>query len=220
MFLKWLDKCLSLKNINHRYYEICIDYESKIFTSKVDKDKEFFEFIYTLLPKLDKFYFKGKVFHSIQDLGFTLKDQLDKLKNTDKAFDYYQQLLESKVLSIYLKLKSIEDEKLIELVKNLENSSKVNFNNTRNKIKTLYTLSYALTGQKEYEIDGVTLTSKEELIQHINKVYKSSFAELTKLCKTLMPRRMLDVKLEAWLCALGHYNEIVSFNRILSNEEE
>lgn len=216
------DKHLSnhFKNINHRYYEICIDFESRFFKGKVDKDKEFFEFIYTLLPKLEKFYFKGKVFESIQDLGYCLKKQLDTLKSTDKAFDFYEQILESGVLSLYCKLKSIDDEKLLSIVKNLENSSKINFTNQRNKQKTLYTLSYTLNGQKEYELDGTILKSKEDLIEYITKVYKSSFNDLTKLCRTLMPRRMLDVKLEAWLCALGHYNEVVRFNRIISNEEE
>ena len=60
----------------------------------------------------------------------------------------------------------------------------------------------------------------DELIEYIIKVYKVSFDELTKLCRKLMPRRMLDVKLEAWLCALGHYDEVQNFNRILNNEEE
>lgn len=216
------DKHLSnhFKNINHRYYEICIDYERKIFTSKVDKDKEFFEFIYTLLPKIEKFYFKGKVFESIQDLGFDLKDKLDNLKINDKKLDLYEKILTSKVLSIYCKLKSIDDEKLLDVIKNLENSSKVNFDNARNKAKTLYTLSYALHGQKEYDLDGNIFKSKDELIEYIVNVYKTSFDELTKLCRKLMPRRMLDVKLEAWLCALGHYDEIQNFNRILNNEEE
>lgn len=216
------DKHLSnhFKNINHRYYEICIDYERKIFTSKVDKDKEFFEFIYTLLPKLEKFYFKGQVFESIQDLGFDLKDKLDNLKINDKKLDLYEKILTSKVLSIYCKLKSIDDEKLLDVIKNLENSSKVNFDNARNKAKTLYTLSYALHGQKEYDLDGNIFKSKDELIEYIVNVYKTSFDELTKLCRKLMPRRMLDVKLEAWLCALGHYDEIQNFNRILNNEEE
>lgn len=216
------DKHLSnhFKNINHRYYEICIDYERKIFTSKVDKDKEFFEFIYTLLPKIEKFYFKGKVFESIQDLGFDLKDKLDNLKINDKKLDLYEKILTSKVLSIYCKIKSIDDEKLLDVIKNLENSSKVNFDNARNKAKTLYTLSYALHGQKEYDLDGNIFKSKDELIEYIVNVYKTSFDELTKLCRKLMPRRMLDVKLEAWLCALGHYDEIQNFNRILNNEEE
>ena len=216
------DKHLSnhFKNINHRYYEICIDFERKIFTSKVDKDKLFFEFIYTLLPKLEKFYFKGKVFESIQDLGFTLKDQLDALKINDKKLDYYQNILESKVLSIYCKLKHIEDEKLLKVIKNLENSSKVNFDNARNKAKTLHTMSYALHGQIEYELDGKILKNKDDLIEHISNVYQSSFDELTKLCRKLMPRRTLDVKLESWLCALGHYDEVRSFNQMLNNEEE
>ena len=160
------------------------------------------------------------MFESIQDLGYCLKKQLDTLKSTDKAFDFYEQILESGVLSLYCKLKSIDDEKLLSIVKNLENSSKINFTNQRNKQKTLYTLSYTLNGQKEYELDGTILKSKEDLIEYITKVYKSSFNDLTKLCRTLMPRRMLDVKLEAWLCALGHYNEVVRFNRIISNEEE
>ena len=180
----------------------------------------FFEFIYTLLPKLEKFYFKGKVFESIQDLGFTLKDQLDALKINDKKLDYYQNILESKVLSIYCKLKHIEDEKLLKVIKNLENSSKVNFDNARNKAKTLHTMSYALHGQIEYELDGKILKNKDDLIEHISNVYQSSFDELTKLCRKLMPRRTLDVKLESWLCALGHYDEVRSFDQMLNNEEE
>ena len=61
-----------------------------------------------------------------------------------------------------------------DVVKNLENSSKVNFDNARNKAKTLHTLSYALHGQKEYDLDGNIFKNKEELIEFIytNKLTK------------------------------------------------
>ena len=81
-------------------------------------------------------------------------------------------------------------------------------------------MSYALHGQIEYELDGKILKNKDDLIEHISNVYQSSFDELTKLCRKLMPRRTLDVKLESWLCALGHYDEVRSFDQMLNNEEE
>ena len=115
---------------------------------------------------------------------------------------------------------SLQQEVFLNVIRNLENSSKVNFTNARNKQKTLYTLTYALTGQKEYDLDGVVFKSKDEFIDYVYKVYKTSFDELTKLCKKIMPRRQLDVKLESWLAALGHYDEVINFNRIMSNEEE
>ena len=74
---------------------------------------------------------------------------------------------------------------------------------------------FALTAYTNVNTPATTQANKTtKLIEYIIKVYKTSFDELTKLCRKLMPRRMLDVKLEAWLCALGHYNEIVSFQDV------
>lgn len=221
------DKHLSnhFKNINHHYYEITIEFESHFFTQKgkIDKDKEFFTYIYTLLPKLNKFYFKGLVYESIQDVGFTLFDLLDNKKTKDNDFDIYEQMLKSEILSTYCQLKSIEDESLLQLIHNLELSSKINFTTVRNKTQILYALSYVLTGQKEYILDDKVFKDKDDFIDYIHEIYNKSFNDLNQLCKRLMPRRLLDVKLEAWLCSLGYLDAITLFKQKInatSQEEE
>lgn len=210
------------KNVNHQYFEITIQFESKFFDKekKVNSDVEFFNYIYTILPQLNKFYYKGQVYESIQDLGFNLLDKLDGKKETEMTENYYKSLLKNKILSSYCALKSIDNLDLVSMIKEIENTYQSDLLTIREKQKALYTLSYILTGQKEYRIENEVFTTKDEFISYIISVYEKSFADLNKLAKTLMPRRNLEAKLEAWLCALGYQNELENFRRMLNVEGE
>lgn len=206
------------KNINHRLYEVTIEFESHFFDDKnnVNNDIEFFKYIYTILPQLDKFYYKGHVYQSIQDVGFTLLDLLDNKKASGKELNIYEEMLENGIFSTYCELKYITDSQLKELLHALEISSKTTMINARGKNKALYTLCYLLTGQKEYQVDGKTFKTIDEFADYINNTYMRSFAELDKLCKKLIYKRMLDIKLEAWLCSLGHSQAVDMFNQSIN----
>ena len=107
---------------------------------------------------------------------------------------------------------------MIDMIKEIENTFQSELLTNSEKQKNLYTLSYILTGQKEYKIDDQIFNNKDDFINYIVDAYKKSFTDLNKICKTLMPRRNLDVKLEAWLDALGYKNEVNKFIALITTQ--
>ena len=189
------------------------EFESIFKSTKDKKAKErlLFEYLYTAYPSYSKFCYKTIKAYSLGDLRFDLLTKLETKKISDKEFAVYEQLIDNKILSTYLKIKNSENQELVDLIHTLE-SDKTNFMSARNKSKTLYTLCYILSDKKEYTLDSFNFTNKDEFVDYVSLVYKTSFNELNKLCKKLMPRRLLDVKLEAWLYSLGYKNELRKFN--------
>ena len=193
--------------------DVAIEFEAiyKNTKDKKVKDKLLFEFIYTIYPEYTKICFKTIKAYTLYDFVNDLSNKLETKKITDKEFSIYEQLVENRIISSYLKFKQPENQELINSVSELE-KDKTNFISSRNKQKTFYTLCYILSERKEYNLDAITFTSKDEFVDYVEMVYKMSFNELNKLCKKLISRRLLDVKLEAWLYSLGYKEELKLFN--------
>lgn len=203
----------ALINSRQELIDLTIEFEGIIKNTKDKKSKEklLFEYIYTAYPNYNKFCYKTIKAFSMVDFVYDLNNKLENKKISDKEFNVYEQLIENKILSSYFKIKSETNQEMVDLIDVLEND-KTNFMSSRNKTKTFYTLCYILSEKKEFNLDAMTFTTKDEFVEYVEMVYKVSFNELNKLCKKLMPRRLLDVKLEAWLYSLGYKDELKRFN--------
>ena len=203
----------ALSNLPQEIIDLTLEFEGIIKNTKDKKakDKLLFEYIYSAYPTYNKFCYKTIKAFTMVDFVYDLSNKLENKKISDKEFGVYEQLIENKIISSYFKIKNEENQEMVDLIKVLEDD-KTNFMSSRNKTKTFYTLCYILSERKEYTLDAMTFTEKDEFVEYIEMVYKVSFSELNKLCKKLMPRRLLDVKLEAWLYSLGYKEELKIFN--------
>ena len=203
------------KNYNPEVAGYCMDAEDELSEKKDNEDRIFWNLLYKLNPYLVNFYWKGQSFESVPQLGY---DMLQHLWNNDKSqYEYWNSILENKLLSSYLKNKSIQNIKLYNAVSALESSKALTKKNSRDILLTYYTMAYLISGQRILNIDNKILNSVNELTSYMNTLLVSSYDEFEDFCQKLLETDdKLNVQFEAWLISLGKREQLERWKQQLS----
>ncbi|MCD7763124.1 MAG: protein kinase [Lachnospiraceae bacterium] len=195
------------KNYNPEIAGFCMDAEEEATRNTGDEDIIFWNLLYRIYPELSGFYWMGKIYESLPELG---RDMLEKLwKNDSSDFKYWDSILENRLLSEYLKLVKSQNIELINAVSALETAHKVPKKTKRDGMINYYTMAYLLSGQKILCIDDRKLKNIAELTDYMKELLDSSYDKFEEFChKMLDYDDTLDVQFEAWLIALGKRKEL------------
>ena len=197
------------KNYNPQIANDCIEAEEEIRQKHINPDRAFCKLIYKLSPHLTTFYWKNHKYASLIALG---QDILTKLRSSDvKAYSFWNEILENKLISYYMKLHSHSKE-IISAVSSIENTFKIR----KNDKCQYYILGYLLTEKRELQIDDKIFNDIRELITHLNhllEVSQESFEQFC--CKLINANNVLNAEFEAWLIASGKHKEIANWKQNL-----
>ena len=189
------------KNYNSEIASNIMDVEDEIKRG-TDSDVAFWNLLYKLAPNMKKFFWKGKIFQSLQDFG---KNMLIKLRMSDmKEKNFWDEIFANQLTSKYLELHSQQKE-LVDAVKALETTSK----DRRDGLISYYQMAYILTGKAELVIGGRIFSTPEDLAKHMNSLIDESTEEFEKFSTHLIDsNNKLNEEFEAWLIALGKRDEL------------
>ena len=193
----------------------CMDAEEEATKNPGNDDIVFWDLLYRLYPGLNGFYWYGHTYESLPAFG---REMLEKLWAKDCSdYDYWNSILKNQLLSKYLvKIKSTND-KLAKVTSALESSYKINADNERGQLVDYYTMAYLLSGQKLFAVGEKRLKSVAELTAYMKSLLDSSYEEFEAFCHSMIDYNdTLDVRLEAWLIALGKRNELETWRRNLN----
>lgn len=194
------------KNIfNQQTARICEAAVEKAKKSRSDGDFIFWETMYQIEPDIKEFYWQGKCFESISELGSYMLKQLWKNDTSDYAF--YGSILNEKVLSRYVELKMSSNKELKKAAKDIE--ALYVFTNRSQNNKIFYMMAYMLSGQRIFNLDGKEFRSILELTDYMKELLLKSHDELREFCYKLIDSRdNLNTQFECWLIALGKSDAI------------
>ena len=172
----------------------------------------FWETIYKLAPEIKTFYWKGKSFESLPALGRSMLEQL--WKNDKSDYDFYESILNEKLLTQYAELRVSDNRGLKNAAKNIEAMQVVD---GKNKVeKTLYMMAYMLSGQKIFNFEGQQFRTVGELAEHMKDLLKESYDAFQEFCHKLIDYKdNLNVQFECWLIALGKSDELKKWKESL-----
>ncbi|RGU90157.1 hypothetical protein DWW31_17625 [Clostridium sp. AF15-17LB] len=184
----------------------CLDAEEGVTTGREDENIIFFRSLYKL-GNINKFYWQGKVYDDLPSFG---NEILNNLWNGDMTQNkFYADILLNSVLSQYLTIIGIADDKLVNAVRGLESSYRAFYKDNIDDRKYLYMMGYLLSGQRVLRKNGIVFNTVEELTVYIQKILTESIAEFNQFCKSMVDSNSnLDPQLEAWLSTLGKYKII------------
>ncbi len=176
----------------------------------------FWRLLYQISPKLKGFYWKGKTYESLPAFG---REVLSKLwSNDDNDFSYYSSILSNKLLTQYVHLAPIKNEKVRKAAAAIEDSYQLEVNNNTDMLRTYYLMAYALSGQKLFLLNGEQLRTVGELAEYMRNVLSESYERFESLCHRLVDYDgNLDFQLETWLIALGKQDELDRWRDSINN---
>ena len=197
---------------NQKCARICDDAEEEARKGTKSDDLIFWETIYKLAPEIKTFYWKGKSFESLPALGRSMLEQL--WKNDKSDYDFYESILNEKLLTQYAELRVSDNRGLKNAAKNIEAMQIVD---GKNKVeKTLYMMAYMLSGQKIFNFEGQQFRTVGELAEHMKDLLKESYDAFQEFCHKLIDYKdNLNVQFECWLIALGKSDELKKWKESL-----
>lgn len=197
---------------NQKCARICDDAEEEARKGTKSDDLIFWETIYKLVPDIKTFYWKGKSFESLPALGRSMLEQL--WKNDKSDYDFYESILNEKLLTQYAELRVSDNRGLKNAAKNIEAMQVVD---GKNKVeKTLYMMAYMLSGQKIFNFEGQQFRTVGELAEHMKDLLKESYDAFQEFCHKLIDYKdNLNVQFECWLIALGKSDELKKWKESL-----
>lgn len=193
----------------------CIDAEEEVSKNRKNKDIVFWNLLYRICPELKGFYWTGRSYNSLQELG---TEMLEKLWANDSSdYDFWNSILKNQLLSKYLINIKSNNDKLANLVDALESSYKINTDNKQGQLRDYYLMAYMLSGQKVFAVGEKKLKSVSELISYMKSLLDSSEKEFEDFCHSMIDYNdNLNPQLEAWLIALGKQKELDKWKNNLS----
>ena len=184
----------------------CMDAEEALNNPNANDDLIFWNLLYKIQPDLRIFFWKGRIYQNIADLG---KEMLNLLWANTASADYWNGILSAKLLSSYLQIVKSENNDLMQAAVALESLYINGGKNSRDRLKLYYQMAYLLSGIKEFHIDGQAFTSIKALSEYMNNILVKSYDAFEAFCcKLIDSNDVLDAQFEAWLIALGKSNEI------------
>lgn len=202
------------KNFNPEIADYCMDAEEEANNRNANEDLIFWNLLYKLDPTLKGFYWRGRSYNSIVDLG---NEMLENLWNNDLSDEmYWDDLLSNKLLSGYLKNTNSHNQELMTAAKALESSYKINKGNKREQKLNYFTMAYMLSGKRVFKTKGKEINNVEELTAYMKELLDTSNETFERFCHEMIDYDdTLDPQLEAWLIALGKRKEIENWRNNL-----
>ncbi len=197
---------------NQKLARICDDAEEEARIGSKSDDLIFWTTLYKLSPELKTFFWKGKSFESLPALG---RAMLEKLWANDKSdFDFYESILNDKLLTQYVEIKASNNQDLKKAAKSIEDMYAVDGKSNAEKI--YYMMAYMLSGQKIFNFDGKQFRTVGELAEHMKGLLEESYEVFQTFCHKLIDYRdNLNVQFECWLIALGKADELKQWKESL-----
>lgn len=201
------------KGCNPELAGFCIDAEEEATRINGRDDMIFWKLLYRLNPNTTDFYWKGHIYQGLPALG---REILEKLWQNDSDNDnYYYDILDERMLSTYVAMKSEKNKALSDAVKGLEDSHQM-ANTHRAKKKNLYLMAYLLSGQKLMHFEGKEFRTVGELADYMKEQLDDSYDKFEAICHKLIDYEdNLDVQFESWLLALGKKKELNSWRETI-----
>lgn len=195
------------KNFNPEIAGFCMDAEDEANETTGREDIIFRNLLYKIDPALDAFCWLGRTYESFPAFG---RDMLDKLwKNDTTDYDYWNGILENKLLTSHLSAIKLRNDTLFDAVTAIEAAHRMSDRSEREILMNYYCMAYLLSGSKTLSIDGVTVDGISGLTDYMNTLLSSSYDELKSFCgKLIDDNDTLDLRFEAWLVSLGKRKEI------------
>ncbi len=197
---------------NQKLARICDDAEEAARTGTRNDDIIFWKTLYKLAPGIKAFFWKGRKFESLPAFG---RNMLERLWKNDKSdYEYYNSILEERVLTQFVELHASSNDELKKAAKNIEDMFKVGKQNKPEKI--YYSMAYMLSGQKIFDFDGKQFRTVGELAEHMKGLLNNSYDAFMSCCHKLIDNHdNVDIQLECWLIALGKGNELAQWKKSL-----
>lgn len=201
------------KGVNPELAGFCIDAEEEATQINGRDDEIFWKLLYKLSPNTTDFYWKGHTYQGLPALGREILERL--WRNDDSNDVYYYEILEDKMLSNYVNIRSVKNKVLAEAVRGLEDGYKM-ANTQRGKRKILYLMAYLLSGQKLMHFEGKEFRTVGEFADYMKEILDKSYENFEAICHKLIDYEdNLDVQFESWLLALGKKEELNSWRENL-----
>lgn len=190
---------------NQKLARICDDAGEKAQNSGSNEDLIFLETIYKLAPNTNAFYWKGRRFGNLQELGQAMLEKL--CKNDTADYSFYESVLKEKLLTKFIELKSIDKRNLRNAAKNIEDMYAVE--GKTNPTKVYFLMAYMLSEEKTFYFDGKRFKSVGELAEYIKSLLDLSYEKFKTACHKLVDGNgSLNTQFECWLLSLGKKDEL------------
>lgn len=200
------------KSFNPEIAGYCMDAEEAEKKGK-DKDLVFFQTLYMISPQTISFYWKGKSFENLNELGNTI---LQDLRNNNKTnYDFYDDIITNNAILEYMKIQKESNNTLLEWTRAISNLFEKNNLSEKTKVIGYYIIGYVLSGDRALVINDSSFYSIDQLVQVLHRQLIESCSEFEKMCHQLMDRNgVLSEQFEAWLLVLGKKEEIGKWRKI------
>ena len=195
------------KGVNPEVADYCMDAEEEANNRSKNEDVIFWNLLYRINPDLSGFYWCGRSYGSVVELGNEMLEKLWANDMSDESF--WQEILVNKLLSSYLSNTNSQNQSLKNAVNALESSFWINKSNKREQLVNYYTMAYLLSGKRVFCTGGKKMNDVSELTAYMKELLDSSYERFETFCHSMIDYdNTLDAQLEAWLIALGKRNEL------------
>ena len=186
----------------------CMDAEEEIKKGN-NEDVTFWRLLYKLAPNVEEFFWKNKLYPSLQSFGQEILTKLRQSDMSDK--NLWDEVFANRLLSQYLELHS-QPKEVVNAVRSLETTNR----DRRDGLISYYQTAYLLTGTKELQIEDKKFYTAEELAEHMNFLLDESTEAFENFSNKLIDNdNKLNEEFEAWLIALGKRDELNNWKQNL-----
>ena len=200
------------KGVNPEVADYCMDAEEEANNRSKNEDVIFWNLLYRINPDLSGFYWCGRSYSSVVELGNEMLEKLWANDMSDESF--WQEILVNKLLSSYLSNTNSQNQSLKNAVNALESSFWINKSNKREQLVNYYTMAYLLSGKRVFCTGGKKMNDVSELTAYMKELLDSSYERFETFCHSMIDYdNTLDAQLEAWLIALGKRNELEQWRK-------
>lgn len=194
---------------------VCMDAEEESARFPGDEDVIFFKFLYAMDDDFTKLVWKGETFKDLPQFGRCLLNSM--WSNNTLAADVTKDMLRRNVFSLYAKSIGIEDDNIIESIRNVESTYEHIGKDNASQERLLFLVAYLFSGNKILRIDNIDYCTVDELVEHMNYLIYDDYGKFVDLCEKLMG---IDGELlpqfESWLISLNKQQEIKEWRTRLS----
>ena len=191
----------------------CLDAEEEASKSGANDDLVFWNLLYKISPDSTAFYWNGRVYENLVDLGDEILNHLRCDNKSEYAF--WSDILSNGLISSYAKRLLSENKDLIEALKGIESTFKYS-KSDRETLIAYYLLGYILSGKKTLIIGKNEFDSVDALAVYMKELLDRSYDDLEKFChKMIAYDDTLDAQFEAWLISIGKRDELENWKKEL-----
>ena len=182
--------------------DICGNAQDEMDEGKKSADLVFFETLYKLDPEIGRFFWKGYVFESLDDLAQKLLSNLR--ENRSDMDTLVDEVLTNGLLSSYIRAVDPEANEQIRVMESFESGWRTFHGTDRERIAANYQLGFMLSKEKTLVVDGQKFQNPDQIVSYMAEHLDQSYEEFDVFCRKLLnEKNELDIQFECWLVALG-----------------